>query len=276
MTVREEERDLFRVDLATLAEPSAWKRIVAGRRPAVDPYAVARGVLAVVQRCTVRSARGERLLWNEYRVFLSRADHDRLRPLERRLGRELRPLLEAEVRRLEAETEGPVTVRLLVDEAADLPEGTARIRAAFAPGPERSPEDGEITIRLGRITPAVPAGTERLSEPAGPGALVLTWRGGRAVVPAGVRVVLGRPHASPQGSFVALEGAGSRVSRRHAWVENTGPTVLVGRVPEANPVQVNGRPLQAGGSLALETLPAELSLSGGDLVVHITPAETPP
>jgi hypothetical protein len=241
----------------------------------VDPFAVAQGVLAVMQRCTVRSVMGERLLWNEYRVFLSRKDHDRLRPLERRLRRDLDTLLEAEVRRLEAETEGPVTVRLLVDESADLPEGSARIRAAFVPGAERSPEDNEITIRLGRLTPAAPAGTERLSEPVTPGALVLTWPGGRAVVPAGVRVVLGRPHEAPQGSFVALEGAGTRVSRRHAWVENTGETVLVGRVPEANPVQVNGRPLQAGGSIALAALPADLSLASGELVVRITSAETP-
>ncbi|MBN1334836.1 MAG: DUF3662 domain-containing protein [Deltaproteobacteria bacterium] len=267
MTLQEEAQDLYRVDLSALAGVSSWKRLVSGQRAAIDPFAVGRGVLAVMQRCTVRSARGERLLWNEYRVFLSRRDHDRLRPLEPRLQRELPLLLHAEIRRLEADTEGPLTVRLLVDESADLPEGVARIRAAFAPGAEPSPEDGEITIRLGRMSPA--ASTERLSEPLGPGTLVLSWPGGHASVPSGVRVVLGRPHEAPQGSFVALHGAGSKVSRRHAWVENTGESVLVGRVPAANPVQVNGRALQPGGSLTLEALPAELSLSSGALVVHI-------
>ncbi len=301
--------DLFRVDLAILAQsrpgsgffsvpdPLDWLRGKANAPVMVDPYLVARAILEVVGHCQVRSPAGGRLVWNEYLVFLAREDHDRLRPLEGLLHGELRPLLREQIKKLNAETVGEITVRLLVDEGEGQVAGTIQIRVKFVPAPQRQPtEKGEITIRVGlessehspssygSITnttgpedPTVKAGpvpvghladgTERIPEP-GPG-VRLTWRGGRVFVPMGKRVVLGRPHADPRGSFIALDGASSRISRRHCWVEPLNDVVEVGRLADANPVQVHGRLLQPGGRLTVEAFPVEISLSSGDLVVGL-------
>ena len=44
----------------------------------VDPYLIGRAVTEVMGACTVRSATGRGLLWNDYRVVLSRADFELL------------------------------------------------------------------------------------------------------------------------------------------------------------------------------------------------------
>ena len=268
----EEAPELFRVDLATVGARGGWLRQFANRRAQADPYALGRAVRAVMDRCTVRAVSGNRLLWNEYRIFLSQSDHDRLRPLAARMQRELAPALREEVRQLGCEMEGPLVIRLLVDEEQDLPVGTARIRVAFKPGAAAAAQDDdEITVRVGvaEAAPVADASTERLAEPVDAAVLQLRWSGGSAAVPMGRRVVVGRPHEGAQGFFVALAGAGHRVSRRHAWVEAAEQGATIGRLPDANPVQVNGRLIQPGGSLTVDALPVEISLSSGELTVFV-------
>lgn len=302
----QEAPDLFRADLAALSRLEREANVPLSRRltslfqgmvtrPAVvDPFVVSRLVLRILERCPALSPTGTPLVWNEILVFLSREDHDRLRPLEGLLHQDLQTLIYEKLLRLKADTVGPVAVHLLVDEGGDLAPATARVRVAFS-ATLRAPGEGEITVRIGQqkgaplLTPPVhlpqrpapgasdPAGvpspgegTERLPDPAGgavPGGSVarLQWAGGQCAIPVGTRVVLGRPHDQPQGSFVALTGASARVSRRQAWVEPQVEGAQVGRLKDANPVVVNGQLLQPGGSIAVDGYPVHIDLSSGDL-----------
>lgn len=295
MTIEKEASDLFFVDLKALARSlrrtGGWVARLFEKRTEpvdVDPYLVAQAVIRVMERCPMKSPSGTPLVWNEYRVFLSRRDHDRLRPLEGILHNELQPLMYGQLQTRRAETVGAITVRLLVDEGGDLSPGSARIRVSFVPAAGDPVSEEEITIRMDSdpVGPAVRHDGEPGTEPVGEDLPVgdstgpvklgtsdrgveVRWPGGSAVVGEGTRVVFGRPHDQAQGSFVALNGAGTRVSRRHFWVEPHEDTVLVGRPSKANPVQVNHRIVQPGGYLAVEALPVEVSLSSGELTVDI-------
>lgn len=296
----QETPDTFRTDLAGLSrlhDPRAATlggklagllRGMVPRTFVVDPFVVCRAVLGVMERCDFRSPSGVPLVWNEYMVFLARVDHDRLRPLEAILQQEMEPLLYQQVQRMKGDTVGPLTVHVLVDEGGDLESGIARIRVVFAPVVASRPlGDGEITIRLGEGTDhtVVPPGssTERLPDPVQDPGLAgrspdawVTWSGGRHPLYVGNRVTLGRPNPDPLGSFVPLEGAGPRVSRRQVWLELSPEGLLVGRLQDANPVQVDGVLLQPGGNMLVERLPVTLDLSSGALRVTVERGPTAP
>ena len=278
--------DLFRVDLQILdrTRPGrrkgglrSWFRSLAPQPVVLDPYLVTRAVLEVMDCCALHSPTGRLLVWNDYRVFLARSDHDRLRPLESILHQEMEPMLYEQLQQRQAETVGDLAVRILLDEGDDLQSGSLLVRVAFASSAAgQQPAEGEITIRVGQpvypdaqgVAAADGGSTVRVDEP-GPGVIV-RWPGGQQRVALGRRVVLGRPHDDAQGSFISLTGASSRVSRRHVWIETqVGGVLLLGRLSDANPVQVQGRLVQPGGSIAIDTLPVQVSLSGGDLLLTL-------
>jgi hypothetical protein len=228
-------------------------------------------VIAVARQCEDRDARGQRLMWNHYRVFLSREDFDGMAPLVSMLQRDLGEVLREELAKHEAQLVGGLDVDLLVGEGRELPQGTATVQVAFRPWVASDAAAGPVTVRLGRHAAPPPVEpTQRVVEPGAAGAGVrVTWPGGTALVGAGTRVVFGRPHQGAKGSFVALSGASNEINRRQLFVEPTGDGVLVGRVSDANAVQVNGRLIQAGGQIAVSELPLEISLSSGALVLRV-------
>ncbi|HEY3358213.1 MAG TPA: FhaA domain-containing protein [Polyangia bacterium] len=253
----------------------------------VDPYLIGRALAEVMRACTVRGASGRRLLWNEYRVVLARGDFEPLRALAGPLDRDLTEVLTRAVKERHAELVGPLRVHLVVEEGHELEPGHAVVRVAFSPA-ERlaAPADGELTVGLdawaagrrpappphggGRAQDARDGSTVHVAEAAEAGRRCrLAWDGGEAILPAGVTVVLGRPHAEPPPHFVALLGASTRVSKQHAWVAVGPAAVTIGRFSTANPVHVNGAPVPAAGEVTTDEPLVEISLSRGDLVLSL-------
>ena len=66
-----------------------------------------------------------------------------------------------------------------------------------------------------------------------------------------------------------LAGATSKINKRQLWVEADEDGALIGRLSDANPVEVNGRLLQAGGQISIEDFPAQISLSSGELTLTL-------
>jgi hypothetical protein len=97
---------------------------------------------------------------------------------------------------------------------------------------------------------------------------MLQWAGGEARLDLGVTVVVGRPHPEAPANFVALTGAGAKVNKQQFWIALGTSGVRVGRLANANPVHVNGQPVTASQELEA-ALPAEISLSRGDLVLTV-------
>lgn len=264
-----QEPQTFHVDWAALAAGrNPWKRVA---RVSVDPFLVARAVRAVMKRCPHQTATGRPLVWNEYSVFLDLSDWEQIKKLEATLSRDLGDVVEKEVSRLKAEMVGTLNVRLLRDEGGSVRAGTAVIKADFAEGDRIIPPDpGEMTVRVGK--PAVHSLTdltERVDEAAtlsdGRERLRLTWPQGTVSIRAGSRIVLGRPHPSPAAGFVALQGATTKINKRQLWIEASPAGAVIGRFSRANPVEVKGRLVQAGGQIAVDALPADISLSSGEM-----------
>jgi hypothetical protein len=285
MKLSEEPDDVFRVAFGPGPRGSLLRPF--GSRPVrLDPFAIGQAFRAVMARAEARSVTGARLLWNLWRIFLSHDDLDRLRPLEDRLKADLGVIFDEELKRAAAQTPGRLRVELLADEGGEVEQGNILFRPGFelssgepSRRPGRPASTTDATQRVGlpplpvaedRPTPS-PSETFRIAEP--PTArLQLTWAGGGALVPLGRRVVFGRPHEAPGGLFVALNGASGRISRRHLWIEDDGQSALVGRFPDANPVQVQGRLVQPGGSMAVESFPIEIALSNGEMVLVLEEA----
>ena len=269
--VTHEALDQFRVRFGELA------RVKRGMPVQVDPFLVAQAIALVMRECTVRSAAGRPLVWNQYRIILARRDFEMIRPLQAPLERDLRDVLAKEAQARKAELVGELRVTVVFDEADELAAGDAVVRVAFVPTVQMSaPRPGEMTMRLdsfavaGEIAARAPTpGTETVmvhdvvSSP-----YVLRWAGGEAPLSPGATVVVGRPHAESPAHFVSLTGAGAKVNKQHAWIQVTGSGVRVGRFAKANPVAVNGAPVGAGEDVEA-TLPAEISLSHGDLVIAV-------
>ncbi len=268
----------FVVRFAALAR-GRLARLLQDRVVQVDPYLVGRALVRVMRTSTVRAASGRRLLWNEYRVILSRDDFEPLRALTGALDRDLGEALGRELKERDAELVGPLRIHLVVDEADELRAGEAVVRVGFAPK-ERSwaADAGELTIGLAAWTPGHPVAApptqvhgERTVYVTDAAAAALAgctfaWPGGEGPIPAGVTVVLGRPHASAPAHFLALTGASPRVNKQHAWIRLTAEGATVGRFSKANPVHVDGKLVPAGSEVSVPALPAEISLSHGDLV----------
>ncbi len=275
-----ESPNRFRVRLADL-EAGALRRLFGGERRDIDPFMVARAVVEVMRRSNTRSPTGRRLLWNEYRVILAPDDFEHLRALQDYLFRELQNVLEVEATRLRAELVGDLCVHVVVDEARELEPGHAVVRVGFAANDRiAAPEAGEMTVRLGsggvtgEILAPVPAqgATVPVAE-ATESALVATyqlaWDGGAATLYHGVRTFVGRPHPGHPAQFIPLRGASPRVNKQHLFIVARSARAVIGRMPGANPVHVDGRPLGAGEELELSASRIEISLSLGDFTLAL-------
>ena len=278
--IKKEDLDQFRIRFGELA------RVRRGEPVQIDPFLIARAIALVMHECTVRSAAGRPITWNQYRLILARRDYDLIRPLQALLERDLQQVLAEEARSRKAELVGELRVTVVFDEADELPAGEAVARVAFV-STERleQPRPGEMTMRLdgwavaGEIAARAPAGPKAAGAPGGATETVmvgdaaaagcaLRWAGGVAALALGAPVVVGRPHPEQPAYFIALAGAGAKVNKLHFWIEARPESVRIGRFAKANPVHANGQSIAAGEELEVP-LPAEISLSHGDLVLSV-------
>ena len=266
-----EALDQYRVRFAELA------RAKRGQAVQIDPYLIAQAIAAVMRGCTVRSATGRPIVWNDYRLILSRKDFDLIRPLQAILERDLKLVLAEEARARSAELVGELRITVVFDEADELPVSEGVVRVAFVPTAQLAqPKFGEITMRLdsfavsGEIL-ARASGSPTDTVIVDDGAQTthaLRWPGGIAHFTGGQTLVVGRPHPDAPPRFISLTGAGTKVNKQHFWIAATGMSVRVGRFAKANPVHVNGQSI-GGGEEVEVPLPAEVSLSHGDLVITV-------
>jgi hypothetical protein len=226
----------------------------------VDGHALGQAICRVMDACTFADVQGRAWLWNEYSVFLSREDHDRLRDVEEILSRDLLALLNEEVLRREARMPDGFLIRLLVDEGNELPPGRGVIRVRHRRDTAQPPTvAGEITMRSDKLGAPDSSSPHTLRDMG----LRLVCEAGSVAVPEAGWVVVGRADPGAESGHLALPGATGKVSRRHVGLRVIGEEVSVRREAGANPVQANGRPL-ADGELVSMLLPVELVLSNGD------------
>jgi hypothetical protein len=261
--------DQFRVRFVELA------RVRRGDPVRIDPYLVAQAIALVMRECQIRSALGQPILWNQYRLILARTDFDQIRPLQAPLERDLKLVLAHEAQTRQAELVGELRVTVVFDEADELAPGEGVVRVAFVPTDKlAAPRPGELTMRIdswavaGEIAASAPRGEATVMVgDAAPG-LVVRWPGGEAALAIGATTVIGRPHPDSPPQFIALAGAGARVNKQQAWITAAATTIRVGRFAKANPVHVNGTAIGAGADLEV-AVPAEIALSHGELVVVV-------
>lgn len=270
-----EAPDQYRIRFAELA------RVRRGQPVQIDPYLIAQAIAAVMRACSVRSATGRPIVWNEYRLVLARADFERVRPLQAILTRDLEQVLAEEARARAAELVGELRITVVFDEADELPAGEGVVRAAFVPTAQlAAPRFGEMTMRLDSFAVAgeiaaraaaaggtAPTDTVLVGDVTQP-THALRWAGGLAHLAAGATYVVGRPHPEAPPRFVALADAGTKVNKQHFWIAAMPARVRIGRFAKANPVHVNGQAVGAGEEVEVG-LPAEVSLSHGDLVITV-------
>jgi hypothetical protein len=269
--VTAESVDQYRVRFAELA------RAKRGQHVQIDPFLIAQAIGAVMRECTVRSATGRPIVWNDYRLVLARRDFDLIRPLQTILERDMKLVLAEEARARTAELVGELRITVVFDEADELPVSEGVVRVAFVPTDKlAAPKFGEMTMRLDSFAIA---GEIAVRAPASPTDTVivddstqtthaLRWSGGVAQFSAGVTTIVGRPHPDAPARFIALQGAGPKVNKQHFWIAATSTSARIGRFAKANPVHVNGQSV-AGGDEVDVPLPAEISLSHGDLVITV-------
>ena len=269
--VSAESVDQYRVRFYELA------RVKRGQPVQIDPFLIAQAIAAVMRECTVRSATGRPIVWNEYRMILARKDFPLIRPLQAILERDLELVLAEEARTRAAELVGALRITVVFDEADELPLSEGVVRVAFVPTEKlAAPKFGEMTMRLDSFAVAGEIVARAMGNPTDTVMVddstqtthALRWPGGIAHFVAGSTVVVGRPHPDAPPRFIALTGAGPKVNKQHFWIAATSTTVRVGRFAKANPVHVNGQSI-AGGVEVEVPLPAEISLSHGDLVITV-------
>jgi len=239
----------------------------------VDPYLIGRAVTEVMGACTVRSATGRGLLWNDYRVVLSRADFELLGALQGALDADIQQALRRVVAERDAELVGELRVTIVVDEADELPPGHAVVRAAFVPTDRLSaPAAGQMTVRFDEMALAhrelatVCVGDTDVDDAP---TYALEWAHGRATTALDHTTWAGRPHPAPPERFIALEGASTKINKLHFTLAASPGGVTIARLASANPVQVGDRPLPAGEQIEIAP-PASISLSNGDLVLALS------
>lgn len=236
-------------------------------RLTVNPHLISLAVREVMGRCDMWVDAEHRLLWNEYKIFLAEEDYRRLEPLRRHLESRLTTVIEKAVRELRGEPLGDVATHLTIDEEQPVPVGHGYVEPSYRESHEARAEADPATMTV-RVAPRGrrSAPTARIEDTAAAaGALTVSWPGGTANVPAGGKLLFGRPHEGAPARFVALTGADRRVSRVHLAIENGRDRTIVTRQPNANPVSVSGKSLQPGGPLDVRQLPATVSLAAGAL-----------
>jgi len=262
-----EGHDQFRVRFNELA------KVKRGQQVQIDPFLIAQAIGLVMRECTVRSATGKPIVWNEYRMIMARADFDLIRPLQAPLERDLKHVLAQEAKTRAAELVGELRITVVFDEADELPAGEGVVRVAFVPTDKlAAPRAGELTMRLDSFLVSGEISTTQRDtvhvDDTAAGTCTLRWTGGESRVALGATIVVGRPHPDPPTHFIALTGAGATVNKQHFWIIATQSTVRIGRFAKANPVHVNGQAIAAGEQTEVP-LPAEISLSRGDFAVSI-------
>ncbi|MDQ3339579.1 MAG: DUF3662 domain-containing protein [Myxococcota bacterium] len=266
-----EALDQYRVRFVELA------RAKRGQPIQIDPFLIAQAIAGVMRECTVRSATGRPIVWNEYRLILSRRDFDLIRPLQTILERDLKHILAQEAKARAAELVGELRITVVFDEADELPLSEGVVRVAFVPTAQlAAPRFGEMTMRLDSFAVSGEIAARAASSPTDTVIVddstqtthALRWSGGVAHFSAGTTIVVGRPHPEAPSRFISLIGAGTKVNKQHFWIAATPSAVRVGRFAKANPVHVNGQSI-GGGEEVEVALPAEISLSHGDLVITV-------
>jgi hypothetical protein len=271
--ITRESADRFGVDLGELA-----RKVLRGHRKGdpvqVDPYLIARAIAEVMKTCTFRTATGQRLLWNDYRLILARADYELVHSLQGPLERDLGQALANEAASTGAELVGELKVNVVYDEADELRAGHAVVRVAFVPTERLQPaRAGELTVRfdaaqLSGLMKAVGSTETVIVQDTAPGsAFVVRWPAGQARLTEGATLVLGRLHDGAPAGFVAVTGS-AKVNKQQLWITAGPAAVRIGRYVNANPVHVNGIAIVAGDSVDVAA-PAEVSLSRGELVLSI-------
>lgn len=264
--------DRFEVDFADLAAEGILgraRRLLGTDEVEVTPEFVGRAVREVMRACRQRHVDGRRIVWNEYVIFLSSEDRERLRPLDGVLTAGLLAAVRQERDRLGADMVGEPVLRIRCDRDAPLQPGTAVIRPRFEPDRRTGADaDDEITVRAPEFTPDEATG--RVPEPEAGPRLRLCWLEHSALLAPGRPVRLGRPHpGAPAGDFVALTGADSRINRVQLAISAEDGVLTISRASEGNPVVVDGHLVQPGGKLAITRLPVSIALSGDALTLTL-------
>lgn len=263
----------FRVRFDALAR----RGIALLRRPErvrVDPYLIGRALAEVMAACTFRAASGRTLLWNEYRVILSRADFESLGVLSHAVERDLCTVLTREVAKRKADLVGELRVITVADDADELSPGHAVVRPAFvetrraahpAPGQTVLHTDERRAAPIAAPTFLVPDTDRRKAG------CVLRWPDGTATLAMGATTIVGRAHPGSPAHFVALDGASTKINKQHLTITPSPHGATITRPDGANPVSVGGRALEPGGATET-TLPVKIALSKGDLVLVLSRA----
>jgi len=264
--------DQFRVHFGELA------KVRRGEPVQIDPFLIAQAIGLVMRECSVRSAAGKPIVWNEYRLIMARSDYERIRPLQALLERDLKTVLAQEATTRKAELVGELRITVVPDEADELQVANGVVRVGFVPTEKlAAPRSGEMTMRLdawaaaGEIVAKAPKpGTDTVfvDDSVSGDRCTVYWAGGRASLALNTTVVVGRPHPDAPAQFIALTGAGGTVNKQHLFLVATATTVRVGRFPKGNPVHVNGTAVNAGEEIEVP-LPAEISLSRGDFTFTV-------
>lgn len=264
--------DRFDVDFSRAPDRPLLDRILSRPSGRVDPYRVGLAIIAAINACEVRGATGRALIWNDFRVFLSRADFDSMYAVLRRSIAGLDGVVRAAIVKRGGEIVGDPTLHIQFDEAMDLEPGRGVVLCAHreTQAPEgESPH--ELTIRLGARVEGAEATQRVIDAPSASGEkdARLRWPGGQALIRAGTIGRLGRPHANPPPDFIPLEGAKESVNRLQLIVDNTGDQLVLIRPPEANAVHVGRTLLAPGGRIGVEKTPVQITLSNDQLVLEL-------
>lgn len=262
----------FDVDFSRAPDRSILDRAFFRRDARVDPYRIGLALAAVIGACEVRSASGRYLIWNDYRVFLARAEFDAMHAVLRRSLSGLDVVVRTAIAQRRGEVVGDPMLHVQYDETMDLDPGHGVIltahRETHVPEGE-SPH--ELTIRLGARVEREES-TQRVADTpsiASEGAAKVRWPGGQALIQAGAIARFGRPHPNPPPEFIPLQGAGDSINRLQLIVDNTGDHLVLIRPPDANAVHVGRTLLAAGGRMGVERLPVQVTLSNDQLILEI-------
>lgn len=273
----------FRVDFAKLRREnqSFFQRLLGPRGPVdIDPFLISEAVRSVLRRCEAKNPSGQRIVWNEFRVFLSSTDHQGMQPLVKDLEEGLEPVIRETLVELGATMRGDPMIRILIDEEQEITQGIGAISASFKENQKLAPpapgEEG-FTVRLrglGRRPPAPPTPPAPTPVPAaaGPKAICVSWDSHEVSIAVGSRIVVGRLHPGAPADFIPLHGASGRITRLHLKIANgKDGVVTLTRPQEANPVTIGGQPLRRGQSQIVDSLPISIELSNGDLLLRLKP-----